>query len=120
MHVLRQGEVAIDAWASAADLEAQKPGETVPAANVAEAPISQERRRIEGLPKIVRVKSEVAVRAVADELSPVIGAIEIEGEVLVRETLRGWTSVLPTNRGVEPAEGRGFWVRSADLTVATK
>ena len=120
VHVMLAGDVVIDGWAAASDLEALKAGEMMDAVLPGAVSISQPRLVMEGAPKTVKVSREVAVRARANDASEVIGAIEAEGEVLVLETVLGWSNVLPTSLAVMPADGRGFWVKATELTAATK
>jgi hypothetical protein len=56
------------------------------------------------------------VRNHANDTAQIIGAIEREGEVLVLETILGWSNVVPTSLAIMPPDsGGGFWVHTADL-----
>lgn len=114
VRVEHRGEVIIDAWARAADLEplarvaafAPLGGGVAPAA----APLA-----VQGEPRVVRTLREVPFRAAALETEPAIGVIEPDAEVYVLDLVSGWASVMPKALEVVPRPDGQFWARAEEL-----
>lgn len=111
------GDVVVDAWVAASDLEPLKEGEVMDALLPGVATTSAPRLSIAGAgaPTPVKAPREAPVRARASEQAPVVGAVEAGAEVLVLETVMGWSSVVPAALHLMPPDGGAFWVKSADL-----
>jgi len=114
VHVKARGDLTLDAWARASNLEALKKGEMMdqfipPTTAVAGAQLSLDKP-----PRLVRATHEIPLRARREDAEKPIGAVEVGAEVYVMETLLGWTNVLPRNLGLAPAEGGGFWIPSSE------
>ena len=115
VRVRYSGDIVLDAWAPAGALEAQKEGEILDALAPGSSSITQPRLMLQGSPTTVKVSREVTVRAHANDAAGAIGAIEPEGEVMIIETVLGWSNVLPTSLAVMAPENGGFWVKTAEL-----
>lgn len=112
------GDVVIDGWASASDLEALKEGEMMDALAPGRSSISAPRLMMQGAPSPIKVPRQVSIRARANDAAAVIGGIDSGAEVLVVETVAGWSSVLPPALHLMPTEGGGFWVKSSELKAS--
>ena len=115
VHVLFAGDVVIDGWAAASDLEALPEGEILDSLPAPRVTTSGSRLSMQGTPTTVKVKREIPLYAQAKDGADKLGAIETDTEVLVIDTVAGWSSVLPTTLAIMPSDGRSFWVRAADL-----
>lgn len=115
VHVVFQGDVVIDAWASAADLAALPPGEMLGASSSEVSIPGAPRLAFDGSVRRLKAAREAVIRDKPDDKANVIGAVEPDTEVLVLETVLGWSSVWPASLAVQPPEGRGFWVKLKDL-----
>jgi hypothetical protein len=115
VHVLLLGDVVVDGWANAADLEALPEGEiqdapTSPRVTSQSASIS-----LGGNPTKARPSKEVAIMGRASGGLEKIGTIEAGTEVLVLDTVAGWATVLPASLALMPADGRPFLAKADDL-----
>jgi hypothetical protein len=115
IHVHLASDLVVDAWVAAGDLEALKAGEMMDALVAGVSTPSAPKIIMQGEPRVAKVTKEVPIRSHANDASAVIGAIEVEGEVLVLETVLGWSNIVPSQLNLMPADGRGFWVKTADL-----
>ena len=115
LRVEHQGELIIDAWARAGDLEALPRGETLDALLPETGlPISA-RLAVQGEPRVVRAAREVPFRARPADAEPPIGVIEPEAEAFVLDVVEGWVSVMPKALQVVPRPDGQFWVRAEEL-----
>ncbi len=119
VHIHLASDFVIDAWAAASDLEALKAGEMMDALSPGITTVSAPKIAMQGELRTAKVTKEVPVRGHANDSSAVIGAIEAEGEVLILETVLGWSSVVPAALNMMPPDGQGFWVKTADLGLPT-
>lgn len=115
VHVVFQGDVVLDAWAQVSDLEALKPGELLGASSSEVTIPSAPRLAFDGSARRVKAAREAVIRSRPEDGAAVIGAVEPDTEVLVLETVLGWSSVWPASLALQPPEGRGFWVKLKDL-----
>lgn len=116
VHVEHYGEVVIDAWARARDLEALPRGETMD--QVGPSSVTKHgspRLRLQGDPRVVKAAKSVTIRGRASDDGPKIGRIERGTVVYVVDVIAGWASVMPKDLSVAPAGDAQFWVKSAEL-----
>ncbi len=115
VHVVLRGDVVVDAWASAGELQALAPGELLGAASSEVTIPSAPRLAFDGAVRRVKAAREATIRSKPDDSAPSIGAVAPDTEVLVLETVLGWSSVWPASLAIQPPEGRGFWVKQRQL-----
>jgi hypothetical protein len=115
VHIEYGGEVGIDAWAKAAELQALPRGETSDVAPSSITMSSPPQLQLEKAPRIVQTKREVPLRVAAREAEAPIGVIEPDTDVYVMDTVAGWANVLPKSLHVLPAGNLSFWTKAADL-----
>ncbi len=116
VHVQYQGEVGIDAWVRATDVQALARGETMDALATQPPARSPARLALPTSPRLVRAPREIPLRAAAKDGEP-IGAIEAGAETYVLDVVAGWASVLPKALDVMPAENGQFWVKKEELGI---
>ncbi len=116
VHVEFHGEVVIDGWARATDLQPLPRGETMD--QLASPPFVRgpARLALPNSPRVVKTTREVPLRAAAKEGEP-IGAIEAGAETYVLDVVAGWASVLPKALDVMPVENGQFWVKKEELGI---
>jgi len=116
VHVQYQGEIVIDAWAKAGDLQALPRGETsdVPAGSyvLSSAPELQ----LSQLPRVVKTTRELMLRLAPKDSEAPIGVVEADTELYVMDAVAGWSKVLPKSLHVLPYGDDSFWVKSSDLS----
>ncbi len=115
VRIKNRGDLTIDAWARARDLEPLKKGEMMdqfiaPSHVIAGAQLAMDRA-----PKLIVLGREVPLRGKRDDKEKVIGAVEAGAEVYLTETVAGWGNVLPKHLGFLPPDDGGFWIAPADL-----
>jgi hypothetical protein len=115
VHIQYGGEVGIDAWAKAADLQALPRGETSDVPSASYTLSSPPQLQLDKAPRIVQTKREVPLRISAREAEGPVGVIEAETDVYVMDTVAGWANVLPKSLHVLPAGNNSFWAKAADL-----
>jgi hypothetical protein len=115
VHVEYHGEVVINAWARARDLQALPPGERMDELAAPATKKGAPRLALQTTPRVVTTTREVPIRVKAGESNPVIGRIEINTETYVLDVVAGWASVLPKSLTIAPHVDYQFWVKSSDL-----
>lgn len=115
VHVKTRGDVVIDAWARAADLDALKQGEMRDQLLPPQTTVAGAQLTLDKPPPIVKVTKELALRARRDTKERPIGAVEPGAEVYITETVAGWSNLLPRHLGMTPPPEGGFWVPSSDI-----
>lgn len=115
VHVRYQGEVHIDGWAKASDLEPLRRGETSDVAPSTYTLTAPPQLQLQQLPRVVHTTRELPLRVVARESELPIGVVEAETDVYVMDTVAGWANVLPKSLHVLPADNLSFWVKATDL-----
>jgi len=108
VHIEYHGEVVIDGWARAGDLQALPRGETMDQLVSQPSVRNPARLALPGSPRIVKTTREVPLRAAAKDGEP-IGIIESGAETYVLDVVAGWVSVLPKALDVMPLENAQFW-----------
>jgi len=119
VHVEYHGEVVIDAWARARDVQALPPGERMDEAAGPTIKKGTPRVSLQNAPRLVTTTREVPIRIKAADASPVVGRIEPNTETYVLDVMAGWASVLPKSLNVTPHGDYHFWVKASDLGLAT-
>jgi hypothetical protein len=115
VHIQYGGDVGIDAWAKASDLQALPRGETSDVPPSTYTLSSPPQLQLEKTPRIVQTKRELPLRVAARDAEAPIGVIEPDTDVYVMDTVAGWANVLPKSLHVLPAGNLSFWVKAADL-----
>jgi len=115
LRVEHRGEMIIDAWVRAGDLEALPQGETLDQLGTDAGSKVSADLAVQGEPRIVKASREVPFRARALDGEPPIGVIEPEAEVYVLDVVAGWVSVVPKSLQVVPRPDGQFWVRAEEL-----
>jgi hypothetical protein len=118
IHVLHQGSIVIDAWAKAADLKAFPRGEMLDAlATTNMVSIAPAKLKVDGTTKEVKVQKDVSLRLTTADAAKPIGVIEEGAEVIVVDSIAGWSRVFPKNLELIPPDGKDFWAKSDDLGI---
>ena len=115
VRVEHRGELIIDAWVRAGDLEALPRGEPLDPLGAEAVSRTSAQLAVQGEPRVVRVSREVPFRARALDGEPAIGVIEPEAEAYVLDVVAGWVSVMPKSLQVVPRPDGQFWVRAEEL-----
>jgi hypothetical protein len=115
IHIEYHGEVVIDAWAKASDLQALPPGETMDQMKPSTTRRSPPRLALAEQPTVVKTTKDIALQNAAGDSGKVIGKIEAGTETYVMDTVAGWASVLPKSLHVQPVSDGQFWVKASDL-----
>jgi len=115
LHVVSRSDVTIDAWVRWRDVTALRHAELFDPSYAAPQPWPVKKLAIKDPPPVRVAKSELPVHAKAGNALEAVGAIEAGTRFYAMEQSGDWTSVLPENLGVLPADGAGFWVRTATL-----
>jgi hypothetical protein len=115
VRVKTRGDLVIDAWARAADLDPLKQGEMrdqllPPQTTVAGAQLTLDRP-----PPLVKATKDLVLRARRDIKERPIGVVEAGAEVYITETVAGWSNLLPKHLGMTPPPEGGFWVPSGEI-----
>ncbi|MDF3067609.1 MAG: hypothetical protein K0R38_3210 [Polyangiaceae bacterium] len=115
VHVQYEGELVIDAWAKAADLQPLPRGETSDVPSGSYSLSSAPQLQLSELPRVVKTSRDLPLRIAARDADAPIGVVEAETEVYVMDVIGGWTKVLPKSLHVLPDGDAAFWVKTADL-----
>ncbi len=115
LRVEYRGELIIDAWVRAGDLEALPPGEALDQLGTDGGSRISAQLAVQGEPRVVKALREVPFRARALDSEPPIGVIEPEAEAYVLDVVAGWVSVMPKSLQVVPRPDGQFWVRAEEL-----
>jgi hypothetical protein len=117
-HVRHWGPIVIDAWAKTSDLKSLPKGEMLDElAGPGTISVNPAKLKVEGGVKELKAPKNLPVRLAANDASKAIGTLEDGAEVLVLDTVAGWSRIYPKALEVLPPEGRDFWVKAADLGV---
>lgn len=115
VHVQYEGEVVVDAWAKAGDLQPLPRGEMSDVPSGSYSLSSAPQLQLSELPRVVKVNRDLPLRTTARDGDAPIGVVEAETEVYVMDVIGGWTKVLPKSLHVLPFGDASFWVKTADL-----
>lgn len=115
LRVEYRGDLIIDAWVRAGDLEALPAGEALDQLGTDGGSRISAQLAVQGEPRVVKARREVPFRARALDSEPPIGVIEPEAEAYVLDVVAGWLSVMPKSLQVVPRPDGQFWVRAEEL-----
>lgn len=115
VHVQYQGEIIVDAWAKASDLQPLPRGETSDIPPESYLLTSAPQLQLAEQPRVVKTTRELPLRLAARDNEPPIGVIEPDTDVFVMDVIASWTKVLPKSLHVLPDGDQSFWVKSIDL-----
>lgn len=116
IHVLHQGAIVVDAWAKASELKAFPKGEMLDAlASTSMVSIMPAKLKVDGTTKEVKVTKDVSLRLTTADAAKPIGVVEEGAEVIVVDTIAGWSRVFPKNLELIPPDGKDFWAKAEDL-----
>ncbi len=111
-----RGELNVDAWARASDLQALPRGETADTSTPSFMLLSSPPElALSQLPRTVKTTRELPLRISAREAETPIGVVEVDTELFVMDTVAGWAKVLPKSLHILPVDELAFWVKQADL-----
>jgi hypothetical protein len=109
------GDIVVDAWARAQDLNSLPPGETMDQLAQSMVQRGSPRLRVQGEPRVVRPSGSATLRAAASDTGASIGRIEPGTEIYVLDIVAGWASVLPKLLNIAPSGDGQFWAKTSDL-----
>lgn len=116
VHIQYRGELNVDAWARASELQALPRGETSDTAPTSFMLLSSPPQlALSQLPRSVKTTRELPLRISAREADPPIGIIEADTELYLMDTVAGWVKVLPKSLHVLPVDELAFWVKASEL-----
>lgn len=116
VRVQHRGSLTVDAWAKMGDLKAFPKGEMLDALTTnSMVSISPAKLKVEGSTKLVIVDKDVPLRLTANDAVKPIGTIESGAEVVVVDTVAGWSRIYPKGLEVIPPDGKDFWAKAKDL-----
>ncbi|MEO7092783.1 MAG: hypothetical protein ABI175_06000 [Polyangiales bacterium] len=117
-HVRHWGPIVIDAWAKTSELKPLPKGEMIDElAGPGAITINPAKLKVEGGVKELKAPKSLPVRLAANDAAKPIGTLEDGAEVLVLDTVAGWSRIYPKGLELLPPEGKDFWVKAADLGV---
>jgi hypothetical protein len=115
-HVRHWGPIVIDAWAKTSDLKPLPKGEMLDElAGPGAITVNPAKLKVEGGVKELKTTKNVPVRLAANDSAKSIGIVEDGADVLVLDTVAGWSRIFPKGLELMPPEGKDFWVKSSDL-----
>lgn len=119
VHALLGGDVVIDGWIASSDLKALPQGEMLGAISSSSTSIGSAKLMMQGTPQTAKPTKDVTIRKLAKDDAAAIGMIESGCEVIVMETILGWSNVLPSHLAIMPPDGSsaGFWVKTSELGI---
>jgi hypothetical protein len=116
IHVQHGGMFVVDAWAKAADLKPFPKGEMLDALGGGSmVSISPAKLKVDGSTKLVKLGKDSSIRLNPNDGVKPIGIIEADAEVIVVDTVGGWSRVYPKGLEIIPPDGKDFWMKAADL-----
>lgn len=115
VHVTYEGELSIDAWARASDLQPLPRGETAEVPRSSYLLSAAPRLQLAELPRVVKATRELALRLAPRDAEQAIGVIEPDAEAYVMDVIGIWAKVLPKSLHVLPDGEQAFWAKSKEL-----
>ncbi|MFI5301042.1 MAG: hypothetical protein ACHREM_23410 [Polyangiales bacterium] len=116
LHVTHQGPIVVDAWAKSADLKLFPKGEmldTVSATSM--ITMLPAKLKVDGATKELKASKDTQIKLGPSDTAKSIGTIIGGADVIVIDTIGGWSRVYPKGLEIVPPEGRDFWVKATDL-----
>jgi len=115
VHVMSRGDLTIDAWVKAKDLDPLKKGEMMDQLMPPVRQVNGAQLALDKPPRLVQATKEIPIRSKRDDKEKPIGAVEIGAQIYVLETVAGWTNVLPKDLSVTPPDDGGFWIPASEV-----
>jgi hypothetical protein len=115
VHVRYQGELVVDAWARASDLQPLPRGETADLPPGSYLLGSAPQLQLTPLPRVVKTSRDLPLRLAARDSEQPVGVIEPDTELYVMDVVTSWAKVLPKSLHVLPYGDQAFWAKSSDL-----
>lgn len=115
LHVVAPGDVTLDGWVRAAEMEKQPYAELIDLAQLGPRQLSAPSLALAEPPKTLTATADLPLFAKAEDGAASLGMIETGATFFEMEASRGWSSIVPTNLAVMPVDGAGFWVKTASL-----
>jgi hypothetical protein len=116
VHVQHGGSIVIDAYAKLGDLKAFPKGEMLDELSGGSlVDFKAPKLKVEGSTRELKVSKDVPLRLAANESAKPIGVLEQDAEVIVIDTVAGWSRLFPKGLEVIPPEGKDFWAKASDL-----
>ena len=115
LHVMSRGDITIDAWARASDLSYLRHAELFDLTALAPKPLPEPRLALSDPPDILTATADMPIHPLPQNAKTPVGAVEAGARFYPLEQSGDWTNVMPEGLAVLPADGRGFWVRTAGL-----
>ena len=114
VHGKLRADLAIDGWLRLSDLNALPKGERWDQYIPPETSVAGTQLVMDPPPRVARAPRDIPIRFRRDEKERPIGVIEAGAELLVLETVAGWTNVLPKSVFALPDESGGFWIPASE------
>jgi len=115
VHVSAPGDVTIDAWVRASDLEQLTHGEVFDMSSLEPRPNAPKSLALSQPPTMLTATSELRIAVKADAKAESLGVVEAGAKFYTMEVSTEWTNVIPTDLAIMPIDGGGFWVKTASL-----
>jgi hypothetical protein len=115
VHVNAPGDITIDAWVRASDLEPLVHGEVFDMSSLEPRPLKSKTLALQSAPTMLTAASELSMSAKAEASAPGIGVVETGARFYTMEVSTQWTSVIPSDLAIMPVDGGGFWVKTSTL-----
>ncbi len=118
MHVRHYGGVVVDAWAKTSDLKLFPKGEMLDElAGPGMVTIAPAKLKVDGATKEGKAAKDTPVRSSANDKGKQIGTLEEGADVIVIDTMAGWSRVFPKTLELIPPDGKDFWVKADAITI---
>ena len=115
VHVLAPGDVTIDAWARASELEGLIHGEVFDMSSLEPAPLASPSLALAEPPKTLTATVELPILSKPEAAAPPLGVVSVGATFFAMDVSTVWTSVVPTDLAIMPIDGAGFWVKTSTL-----
>ncbi len=115
VHVKARADLTLDAWVRLRDLEPLKKGEMMDQFVPPTTAIQGAQLALDPPPRVVRATKEIPIRLQRDAKSAPVGAVEVDAEIYVLQTMTGWSSVLPRSLALTAPDDAAFWIPSSEV-----
>ena len=115
IHGILRSDLAIDGWIRSTDLTALPKGEMMDQYIPPETSVAGTKLLMDPPPRHAIASKDIPFRFQRNEKERPIGVIESGAELLVMETIAGWTSVLPAKVYALPTNDGAFWVPANEV-----
>ena len=115
VHVMAPGDVMIDGWVRAAELEPLIHAEVFDMNSLAPTPLVAPGLALAEPPKVLTSTTALPILAKADAAGLALGSVDVGATFFAMDVSTAWTSVVPTDLAIMPTDGSGFWVKTSTL-----